>query len=82
MQPGRIRNNGFGVKTGQNPVNDQDRTGKKVLLFLVLEKISVQGDPVQCGNYEGDPLSPPKGGAAQGEHPLTPAFQEVLKSTF
>jgi hypothetical protein len=26
----------------------------------------------QSGNYEGDPLSPPKGEAAQGEHPLDP----------
>jgi len=26
------------------------------------------------GSYEGDPLSPPEGEAACGEHPLTPSF--------
>jgi hypothetical protein len=27
-----------------------------------------------CDSYEGDPLSPPEGEAAQGEHPLDPRF--------
>jgi len=30
------------------------------------------------GTYEGDPLSPPKGDAAQGEPPLTPFSSKVL----
>jgi hypothetical protein len=29
---------------------------------------------VLCGSYEGDPLSPPKGEAAQGEAPPYPHF--------
>jgi len=27
---------------------------------------------ILCGSYEGDPLSPPQGEAACGEHPLDP----------
>jgi hypothetical protein len=29
---------------------------------------------ILCGSYEGNPLSPPKGEAACGEHPLDPLF--------
>jgi hypothetical protein len=31
-----------------------------------------------CDNYEGDPLSPPKGEATQGEHPLDPHFRCIF----
>ena len=30
------------------------------------------------GSYEGDPLSPPEGEAACGEHPLTPSFDLIF----
>jgi hypothetical protein len=29
---------------------------------------------ILCGSQEGDPLSPPEGEAACGEHPLAPFF--------
>jgi hypothetical protein len=29
---------------------------------------------ILCGSMENDPLSPPEGEAAQGEHPLDPLF--------
>jgi len=31
---------------------------------------------ILCGSYEGDPLSPPEGEAACGEHPLTPPLSD------
>jgi hypothetical protein len=57
-------------------------TGKK-FNFLCFAEILFSCHQVNlCGNYEGDPLSPPKGEATQGEHPpLTPTF-EVFSSTF
>jgi hypothetical protein len=33
---------------------------------------------ILCGSQEGDPLSPPEGEAAQGEHPLAPSFVGVF----
>ena len=40
--------------------------------FLPVPKVNL------CGSYEGDPLSPPKGEATQGEHPLDPLTSEIL----
>jgi len=31
-----------------------------------------------CGSYEGDPLSPPKGEATHGEHPLDPPLPRIF----
>ena len=36
---------------------------------------------ILCGSLEGDPLSPPEGEAAQGEHPLVPLFFKEYFST-
>ncbi|MCX6684559.1 MAG: hypothetical protein NTZ37_07525 [Methanoregula sp.] len=33
---------------------------------------------ILCGSQDGDPLSPPEGEAAQGEHPLAPSFVKVF----
>jgi len=34
------------------------------------------------GVFESDPLSPPEGEAACGEHPLAPLFYRGFSSTF
>jgi hypothetical protein len=33
---------------------------------------------ILCGSQEGDPLSPPEGEAACGEHPLDPFFSRSI----
>jgi len=51
---------------------------------MALLKSSISGEFASlCGSFECDPLSPPVGEAAQGEHPLTPFFvTNVFRSTF
>ena len=56
-------------------------TDKKIQ-FLCFAEILFSCHQVNlCGSYEGDPLSPPKGEATQGEHPLDPHFRGI-SSTF
>jgi hypothetical protein len=44
-------------------------------MFLALLKSSFSSHSViLCGSYEGNPLSPPEGEAACGEHPPAPLF--------
>jgi hypothetical protein len=44
-----------------------------------LLKSSFSGNSlILCGSWEGDPLSPPEGEAAQGKHPLAPFFVKVF----
>jgi hypothetical protein len=43
---------------------------RRALLKLSFSRHSA----ILCSSYEGNPLSPPKGEAVQGEHPLDPLF--------
>ena len=53
-------------------------TGKK-FNFLCFAEILFSCHQVNlCGSYEGNPLSPPKGEATQGEHPLDPHFRGIF----
>jgi hypothetical protein len=63
------RNWGYG---GLNPhhhtFKDCDFHGKSIFSRHLL---------IPCNGHEGDPLFPPRGEAAQGEHPLDPLFIQV-----
>jgi hypothetical protein len=46
---------------------------------MALLKSSFSGNSlILCGSQEGNPLSPPEGEAACGEHPLAPSFVKVF----
>ena len=45
-----------------------------VIFFVQLKPTLSSHSVILYSSYEGDPLSPPKGEATQGEHPLDPFF--------
>jgi hypothetical protein len=55
-----------------------ERTIKKVQIFPGRISFFPVTRLIFFGKYEGDPLSPQKGEAAQGEPPLTPFSSKVL----
>ena len=63
---------------GVDPEGTLFRCNSKLKLWLCKKSCHT---PFFWKGYEGDPLSPPEGEAAQGEHPLDP-FSPVFKENF
>jgi hypothetical protein len=51
------------------------------LVYKLFEILFCLNSFILCGGLENDPLSPPEGEAAQGEHPLDPLFFSGYIST-